>query len=178
MFNVSLTKTPMLSGDFSDWALEEMLDAVGSKNLTIVLKFQPSGIELLLSHGQFASARGATKLSQVLQQEGLLTTAQLQTIQASGDGLVAGLRRLGFSHLCIQEAMRTQVLWSLKTLFSLKLSQFSVYKASIQGEFISAALPITNALLEVISLQATEREIAMGWATYDRLTTKAEVLLA
>jgi hypothetical protein len=169
MFKVALTNTPMLTGSFVEWTLPEMLDSVCNPNLTAVIRFLPNNIELLVDKGQLVAARGGLKLSQVLVQEGVMTKHQLQGAEQLAPTLLEALSKLGIGDAVVKKALRTQLILTLKMLFSSKPSSFEVLAAMIPPSSLSAALGVSSALLEVLVLQETEAATKLSQATIERL---------
>jgi hypothetical protein len=169
MFKVALTNTPMLTGSFAEWTLPEMLDSVCNPNLTAVIRFSPSNIELLVDKGQLVAARGGLKLSQVLVQEGVMTKHQLQGAEQLAPTLLEALSKLGIGDAVVKKALRTQLILTLKMLFTTKPNGFEVMAAMIPPSSLSAGLNVSSALLEVLVLQETEAATKLSQATIERL---------
>jgi hypothetical protein len=173
MFKVAMSTTPMFRGGFAEWTLQEMLESVCTPSLTAVIRFLPSGIELLLDKGQLVSARGGIKLSQVLVQEGVMTKQQLQGAGQLAPTLLEALTKLNVPQTLIRQAIRTQLILTLKFLQKQSVGEFEVFSAIYPGSSLSAALGLYSALGEVRRLQETEAATQMSHATIERLIDHA-----
>ncbi|MFN3266293.1 MAG: DUF4388 domain-containing protein [Deinococcales bacterium] len=173
MFKVALSITPTLVGTFQDWTLLELLNSLCKSNLTAVICFTPSNIELLIDKGHLLAARGAIKLSQILVQEGVVTKHQLQGAEQLAPTLLEALDKLGVEDVVIRRALRTQLIVSLKLLLGSKPSGFSVFSAMTPPASFSPSLSLAQALGEVKLLQKAENAILLSHATIERLIDQA-----